>query len=149
MTDMTADAEALTMEAIEQRRQAGLADEVVFAVRNLYGLSSASVELPLSDDCSIDSGQVCVTMDPDAGQAGNIGVINFRRGTLKVRYAVQAVFPGLNDLVSGGHHDPRLQFPVRIVATDDCTLTPEFTGWHALGCLDFLPGSIWAGASGG
>ena len=24
-----------------------------------------------------------------------------------------------------------------------------YSGWRALGCMDFLPGSLWAGASGG
>lgn len=51
-------------------------------------------------------------------------------------------------LTSGGH-DPSLLNPIRAVATDRCTLTPDLSGWRALGCLDFLPGSYWAGAEGG
>jgi len=70
------------------------------------------------------------------------------RGKLTVRYGGQLVFPGLYELVMGGRFDPGLLHPVRGVATDDCTLTPDLTGWRADGRLQFLPGSIWAGAHG-
>jgi hypothetical protein len=140
----------LTLEAIAARRDnKKTVERVMFTVKALYGLSSASVSMPLNRSEAIDSGQVCITIDPEADAGGNIGMIDYSQGTLKVRYAVQAVFPGLHSLVTSGRHDPSLLFPVRVVATDDCTLTEDMTGWHALGCLDFLPGSVWAGATGG
>jgi len=140
----------LTMEAIAERRDnRRTVDRVMFRVKALYGLSRQSVALPLSKSEAIDSGQVCITIDPEADDTGNIGVIDYGQNKLKVRYAVQAVFPGLFDLIPSRRFDPTLLFPVRIVATDDCTVTADFSGWHALGCLDFLPGSVWAGASGG
>lgn len=146
----------LTAEAIEQRRnKKEIVQRVMFRVKALYGLSKQSVRMPLSKTQAIDSGQICLTIDPESDDTGNIGVIDFSQtdecpdGRLRVCYAVQAVFPGLYDLVTSGKHDHTLLYPVRLTATDDCTLTPDLTGWHALGCLDFLPGSVWAGASGG
>lgn len=142
----------LTTEEIATRRleqQESTVERVTFGVKALYGLSRQSVSLPINDSQAIESGQVCVTVDADADQLGNIGSVDFGAGTLKVRYAVQAVFPGLYELLRSGRHDPALLAPVRMVATDDCVLTGDMKGWHALGCLDFLPGSIWAGASGG
>ena len=122
--------------------------QVMFGLRALYGLSPSSIRLPLNERESIDSGQVCVTIDPDADPSCNMGLIDYERGKLTVRYGGQLVFPGLYDLVMGGRHDPGLLHPVRGVATDDCTLTPDLTGWRADGRLQFLPGSIWAGAHG-
>lgn len=146
----------LTTEAIEERRNSrDVVQRVMFRVKALYGLSKHSVPMPLNKSEAIDSGQICVTIDPEADDAGNVGVIDYSQaedcaqGKLKVRYAVQAVFPGLYDLITSGKHDHTLLYPVRLTATDDCTLTPDLSGWHALGCLDFLPGSVWAGASGG
>lgn len=140
----------LTMEAIMERRKSKKSvKQVMFHVKALYGVSYNGVSLPVSRSESIESGQVCITIDPEADDDGNIGVIDYMQRTLKVRYAVQIVFPGLHHLVTSGKHDPSLLFPIRAVATDDCTLTENLTGWHALGCLDFLPGSLWAGATGG
>jgi len=140
----------LTMEAIEQRRAAQADPEViVFAVRNLYGLSQQSVKVPLGGGDTIESGQICITLDPEADEGGNVGVIDYRRAKLTVRYAVQAVFPGLYDLTMSRPQNVGLFSPVRIVATDDCSLTPDASGWHAVGCLDFLQGSVWSGATGG
>ena len=113
------------------------------------GLSTHGVPLPLNGTDSFDSGQVCVTIDPDAEMSGNAGVIDFDAGTLTVRYNAQIIFPGLYQLITDGHHDPSLLNPVRVTATDQCTVLPDLTGWRALGCLEFLPGSLWAGAEGG
>lgn len=140
----------LTMDMIADRRNhQRAAERVTFAVKALYGLSTQSIALPLGASDMIDSGQVCVTIDPEAGEFGNVGVIDYAENKLKVRYSVQAVFPGLFELITSGKYDPSLLAPVRMTATDDCTLTPDHAGWHALGCLDFLPGSLWAGATGG
>jgi hypothetical protein len=122
---------------------------VTFSVTKLYGLSPGSVALPLGPGESIETGQVCITADPEAGPHGNIGLIDYANDSLKVTYAVQAVFPGLYEMVRSEQYDATLLAPVRMVATDDCTLTSDLSGWHAFGCLDFLPGSYWSGAKGG
>ena len=142
----------LTHQSVEAQRASQLderPDRVTFSVSKLYGLSRGSVALPLGNGETIESGQVCVTTDPEADAGANLGLIDYERGKLKVTYAVQAVFPGLYEMVTSGNHDPRLLAPVRLVATDDCTLTEEMMGWQAFGCLDFLPGSYWSGAKGG
>ena len=124
------------------------AQQLMFGVRALYGLSRQSVRLPLSDTEAIDSGQVCLSIDPDADPSTNLGIIDYSQCKLTVRYGVQFIFPGLYQLITQGDHDPSLLNPVRGVATDECTLAEDFVGWRAIGCLEFLPGSIWAGADG-
>ena len=143
--------ETLTPEAVDaRRRQQATPERVVFRVSGLYGLCTPGLTVPLGPSGSpIASGPIAVTIDPDADPSCNLGVIDFPENKLTVRYGVVAVFPALHELASSGKHDPGLFNPVRIVATDDCTLTPNLMGWRALGCLDFLPGSIWAGAAGG
>lgn len=123
-------------------------DRVIFRVAGLYGLSKESAQFPISKTESIDTGPVSVTLDPENSTA-NIGMLDYERCYLRIRYGVHAVFPGMHKLVMSGNHDLSLLGPVRAVATDECQVTPEMTGWRALGCLDFLPGSLWAGASGG
>jgi hypothetical protein len=143
-------ASTLTVDLIEQRRAAAKNQECVsFRIHALYGLCSSGIRMPLNEHESIDSGSICVTIDPDADSSSNSGVVNFEKGRLRVKYGAQMVFPGLHELVTTGRYDPSLLHPVRAVATDECTLTEDRSGWHALGCLDFLPGSIWAGAGGG
>jgi hypothetical protein len=140
----------LTADAISDRRNAaGCVQRVIFGVSALYGLSKSSVQMPLNAQEIFDSGQICLTGDPEADPSTNIGMVDFPRGTLKVRYAIQAVFPGLYSLVTSGQFEPSLLNPIRAVATDECTLIPDFRGWRAMGCLEFLPGSLWAGAHGG
>jgi hypothetical protein len=140
----------LTAEEVAKRRSnIKSAERVMFSVKALYGLSAKGMRMPLNENEFIESGQVCVTIDPDADPTGNVGIIDYEQGKLKVRYAAQMVFPGLYDLITKGNHDPSLLNPVRVVATDDCELTKDLSGWRALGCLEFLPGSIWAGAAGG
>jgi|SRR5579864_5599212 len=143
-------ATSLTIETVEQRRAAKRsAEQVAFRIQGLYGLSMQGMRMPLNKTEEIESGQVCVTIDPDADSSSNLGIVDFERGRLRVKYGAQMVFPGLYELVTTGRFDPSLLHPVRAVATDECTLTEDRSGWHALGCLDFLPGSIWAGATGG
>lgn len=125
------------------------ASKVVFRVAGLYGLSRESMKFPLGGGNSIDSGQICLTLDPEASATGNIGQIDYDKRSLTVRYDAQLVFPGLYELVSSGRHDPSLLNPVRVTATDQCRVFDDLSGWHAIGCLEFLPGSIWAGAAGG
>lgn len=140
----------LTVEKVKKRRFAKKSnDRVAFKIQGLYGLSFAGMRMPLNKEEFIESGQVCVTIDPDADSSSNLGMVDFEQGKLRVKYGAQMVFPGLYKLVTTGRFHPSLLHPVRAVATDECTLTEDRSGWHALGCLDFLPGSIWAGASGG
>ena len=141
---------ALSPEAVEaRRRQQVTPDRVVFRVCGLYGLCPQGTTVPLGAAGEIASGPIAVTIDSDADQSCNIGMIDFTENKLKVRYGVQVVFPALFELASSGKHDAGLLNPVRMIATDDCTLTPNLMGWRALGCLDFLTGSIWSGAAGG
>ena len=152
MTNIATEEKKVSREDIEDRQERHarkLPTRVAFRLAGLYGLSPNSLRFPLSEREAIESGQVCVTLDAEADPAANIGMIDFERGTLTVRYGVQAVFPGLFELVTSGKYDPSLLNPVRGVATDECTLNEDHTGWRALGCLELLPGSLWAGAKGG
>lgn len=143
-------ADVLTMEAIEQRR--GRLREVsrlTFGVSDLYGLSRHGIRMPLGSGDSIESGQICITIDPDADPTQNVGMADFHDNKIVVRYGIQAVFPGLFELVSRGRYHPDLLNPVRATATDECTINEDRDGWRAFGCLEFLQGSLWAGAGGG
>jgi|GEM_PF-1244164 len=141
---------AITHEDIAARRlRENPTDRVIFRVAGLYGVSTESVPFPVSTTESVDSGLVSITLDPDSSASGNIGMIDFDRRYLRVKYNVHAVFPGLHELVMSGKHDLSLLGPVRATATDECAVTEDMSGWRALGCMDFLPGSLWAGASGG
>ncbi|MGE5323269.1 MAG: hypothetical protein ACM3SW_10420 [Actinomycetota bacterium] len=140
----------LTAEAIERRRaNINKIDRVVFGVTGLYGLSRDSVKMPLNRHESFDSGQVCIQGDAEAAPSRSIGIVEFSKLRLKVRYAIQAVFPGLYSLVSSKRFDSSLLNPIRAEATDECTVSADYSGWRALGCLEFLPGSLWSGAHGG
>ena len=141
---------AVTAQDIAARRLASEPTErVIFRVAGLYGVSTHSAPFPISKTESIDSGMVSITLDPESGASGNVGIMDFDKRYLRVRYNVHAVFPALHELVMSGNHDLSLLGPVRATATDECAVTEDYSGWRALGCMDFLPGSLWAGASGG
>jgi hypothetical protein len=141
---------AVTPEEIAARRlREHPTDRVVFRVAGLYGLSNESAPFPVSATEAVDSGIVSITLDPETGGSGNLGIIDFDKCYMRVRYNIHAVFPGLHQLVMSGKHDLSLLGPVRATATDECAVAEDMTGWRALGCMDFLPGSLWAGASGG
>lgn len=144
-------ATTLSVEDVARRRDRQ--DEEVprrasFRIAALYGLSETGTQIPVSETESIDSGQVCLTMDPDAPLGGNVGIVDFVDYKVKVTYTAQLVFPGLYKLITEGNHDPSLLNPVRVTATDSCEVTENYAGWRALGCLEFLPGSFWWGAHG-
>ena len=142
-------APAVSAEEIAARRlRAQPSDRVIFRVSGLYGVSKGSVPFPVSETDAVDSGVVSLTQDP-MSTSGNVGIIDFDRRYLRVTYNVHAVFPGMHELVMSGRHDLSLLGPVRATATDECSITEDMTGWRALGCMDYLPGSLWAGASGG
>lgn len=141
---------AVTPQEIAERRvRESPTDQVVFRVAGLYGVSRESVPFPVNATESIDSGPVSITLDPEAGASGNVGIIHFDKRYLRVRYNAHMVFPGMHELVMSGKHDLSLLGPVRATATDECAVSEDMSGWHALGCMDFLPGSLWSGASGG
>jgi len=140
----------LTVDEVMARREhPEPTDRVIFQVEDLYGIAPGGARFPLNETESIDTGQMCLMTDPKSSPYTNMGVVDFASKAMRVRYGVQVVFPGLHDLVMSGKHDLQLLGPVRAVATDECTLTGELNGWRALGCLELLPGSLWAGAKGG
>ena len=139
-----------TMEEVEARRALPEPTErVAFKIEGLYGICREGISMPLNRDESIDSGPVSFMLDPEGPPSSNFGVVDFERNKLRVTYQIQAVFPGLFDLVKDGRHDPSLLKPIRAVATDDCEVKDDLRGWHARGRMDFLPGSLWSGAGGG
>ena len=52
-----------------------LNQRVMFRVMALYGLSRQSIQMPLNESESIESGQICITLDPDAESGSNVGAI--------------------------------------------------------------------------
>lgn len=140
----------LTVEELETRRtKPEPTRRVIFGVTGLYGISRQGMKMPLNAEESIESGQIVLMLDPQSPPSMNIGIADFEDLALRVRYGVQGVFPGLHDLVLSERFSPSLLAPIRATATDDCTIEPDLSGWHARGCLEFLPGSLWSGAKGG
>lgn len=140
----------VSSEEIEARRSLPEPTErVAFQVQGLYGICTEGVMLPLSREESVHSGPVTLTLDPQSPPSSNFGIVDYERLKLRVRYGVQVVFPALYDLVTRGQHDRALLAPIRAVATDTCEVSPDLSGWRALGRMDFLPGSLWSGAGGG
>src|SRR4051812_34012610 len=121
----------------------------MFRVAGLYGVSRDNVPVPLNEREAIDSGPLFITADPVGDAASNVGMIDFDRRTLRVRYGVQIAGPALLELSERGDFDPALLSPPRAIVDDECTLEPEMLGWSAFGTLHFLPGSYWSGAGGG
>ena len=136
-------------EIAERRTKEEPTDRILFRVAGLYGFCRESGPLPVTATESIESGPVMIALDPEADLSANVGMIDYDRCYLRVRYGIHAIFPGIHELVMSGKHDLSLLGPIRAIATDECSLAPDMSGWRALGCLDFLPGSIWAGAEGG
>jgi len=140
----------LSLDAVQARRRLPEPTaQVMFQVKSLYGFNTEGTQVPLAGGRSIASGPVSLTLDPDAPASSNIGIVDFARKRLRVRYSVQLVFPGLYDLITSREYDSSLLHPVRGTATDDCEVADDYSGWRALGRLDFLPGSMWSGAGGG
>jgi hypothetical protein len=128
-------APAVSPEEIAARRlEAEPSNRVVFRVAGLYGVSTHSAPFPISKTESIDTGVVSITLDPESGASGNVGIMDFEKRYLRVRYNIHAVFPALHQLVMSGQHDLSLLGPVRATATDECAVTEDYSGWRALGC---------------
>jgi hypothetical protein len=126
-----------------------LTDRVMVRIAGLYGLVRDEVQVPVSASESIDSGPVLLTLDPEADASANVGVADFGKNTMRLRYGVQIAFGGLHELVKGGDYDRSLLNPPRGVSVTDAKINPDYSGWEAQSCLDFLPGSMWSGAGGG
>src|ERR1051326_8465191 len=133
----------------ERRTRVSTSERVIFGLSALYGLSTHTIQMPLNEHESVESGQVSLMLDNEAAPNQNIGIVDFEKMKLKVRYAVQAVFPRLYLLINSGRFDPSLLNPIRATATDECDVSESYSGWRALGCMEFLPGSLWSGAHGG
>lgn len=123
-------------------------DRIIFSVQDLYGVAE-SKKFPLNASESFDTGPLAMAQDPEMPATTNIGIVDFDALSMRVRYGVQVVFPGLQELVVSGQHDLSLLHPVRAIATDECKVTGDLSGWRALGCLEILQGSMWSGAKGG
>lgn len=126
-----------------------LTDRVMIRISGLYGLVREQVQVPVSASESIDSGPILLTLDPEADASANVGVADFGKGTMRMRYGVQLAFGGLHKLVVSGDYDRALLNPPRGVSVTDAKINPDYSGWEAQSCLDFLPGSMWSGAGGG
>lgn len=123
-------------------------DRVIFSIQDLYGVAE-SKKFPLNALESFETGPMAMSMDPEMAATTNIGIVDFAALSMRVRYGVQVVFPGLQELVVSGQHDLSLLRPVRAIATDECKVSEDYSGWRALGCLEILQGSMWSGAKGG
>lgn len=122
---------------------------MIFQVTKMYGISTDGMRMPLNEKEFIDSGQISASLDSEAPPTSNIGLIDFERRKLRVRYAMEVTFPGLYDLLASEKHDRDLLNPARAVIVDTYEFEPEQDRWHVSAKLNFLPGSPWAGAGGG
>lgn len=126
-----------------------VATRLMFRVSGLYGLGRSSFPVPISEHETVDSGQLLMTLDPEADASANVGVVDFAQGTMRMRNGVQVVFPGLHQVVKAGKIERSLLNPPRGIAITDARIPPDYAGWEAQSCLEFLPGSMWSGAAGG
>src|SRR3989440_9750005 len=106
----------LTPELVAARRHAPPGNTVIFGLKGVYGLSPRSIQMPINERESIETGQITISMDPDVDESFNIGVMDFERLKLKVRYGVQIIFPGMWKMITEGNHDPSLLNPIRAMA---------------------------------
>jgi hypothetical protein len=126
-----------------------LATRVMFRVSGMYGLGRTPIEIPISEHEFIDSGQIVTTLDPESDPSASVGVADFEAGTVRMRNGIQLVFVGLHDVVKSAKVDRPLLNPPRGLIVTDARINPDYSGWEAESCLDFLPGSLWSGAGGG
>lgn len=124
-------------------------DRVMFRISGLSGLVREQPQIPVSPTETIDSGPVVMTLDPEADASGNLGVADFAACTIRMRNSLQFVFGGLYEVAKSGDYDRALLNPPRGISTSDAKINPDYSGWEAQTCLDFLPGSMWSGAGGG
>ena len=113
---------------------------VMFRVASLWGFSEHGLQLRLSDSEVIDTKELYSTLDPHADPDSNVGVVDFERNTLSVRYGFQVVCPHLYETVIEYGLDPALLIPMRVLNAEECTLNPDLAGWQAKGVTETLPG---------
>jgi hypothetical protein len=126
-----------------------LAQRLMFRVTGLWGFNQENVSVPVSTTKSVDSGRALMMLDPETDASANVGVADFGENKIRMRYGVQLVFEGLHELVRSGEYDRSLLDPPRGIAITDARINPDYAGWEAQSCVDFLPGSVWSGAGGG
>jgi hypothetical protein len=124
-------------------------DRVLFRISGLYGLVRGQQQVPVSPTETVDSGPVLLTLDPESDPSASMGVADFEASRMRMRNTLQFSFGGLLDLAKSGNYDRALLNPPRGISTTDATINPDYSGWEAQTCLDFLPGSMWSGAGGG
>jgi hypothetical protein len=107
------------------------------------------VQVPVSPTESIDSGAILMSLDPETDASSNVGVVDFKENKMRMRNTIQLAFHGLRELALSGDYDRALLNPPRGVMVTDARINPDYSGWEAQSCLDFLPGSMWSGAGGG
>jgi hypothetical protein len=126
-----------------------IADQVMFRIAGLYAFARESVRVRVSPTESVDSGLASITLDPEADASTHTGVADFEKGTIRMRYGAQVIFPGLHELVRSEGYDRSLLNPPRATAMTDCRINKDYDGWEAQTCIEFLPGSMWSAAGGG
>jgi len=130
-------------------RDEELADRLMFRMSGLWGFTRQSIQVPVSMTKSVDSGMAFMMLDPEADASANVGVADFQQNKIRMRYGVQLVFMGLHELGRSGEYDRSLLDPPRGISITDARINPDYAGWEAQSCVDFLPGSMWSGAGGG
>ncbi len=130
-------------------RDEELTDRLMFRMSGLWGFTRQSIQVPVSMTKSVDSGTAFMMLDPEADASANVGVADFQQNKIRMRYGVQLVFSGLHELVRSGEYDRSLLDPPRGISITDARINPDYAGWEAQSCVNFLPGSMWSGAGGG
>jgi hypothetical protein len=130
-------------------REEEATDRVMVRTSGFYAFAREPVQVPVSPTESIDSGAVLLTLDPESDASANVGVADFKENTMRMRNTIQATFHGLREVAASGEYDRSLLNPPRGIMFTDVKIDPDYSGWEAQSCLDFLPGSIWSGAGGG
>ncbi|MGN6664394.1 MAG: hypothetical protein ACTHK6_09370 [Solirubrobacterales bacterium] len=126
-----------------------VADRVMVRTSGFFAFVREAVQVPVSPTESIDSGAILMTLDPETDASSNVGVADFNENKMRMRNTIQLAFHGLRGLAVSGDYDRALLNPPRGVMITDARINPDYSGWEAQSCLDFLPGSMWSGAGGG
>ncbi len=130
-------------------RDEKVSDRVMVRTTGFFAFVREPVQVPVSPTESIDSGSILMTLDPESDASANVGVADFKENTMRMRNTIQLAFHGLRELAVSGDYDRALLNPPRGILVTDVKINPDYSGWEAQSCLDFLPGSMWSGAGGG
>lgn len=129
--------------------QEELARRVMFGISGMYGITRESFAVPISRTESVDSGPCFMTLDPEVDASAHAGVADFEQNTMRMRSGFQLMFSGLHELIADEKCDRSLLNPPRGLSITDARINPDYSGWEAQSCIDFLPGSMWSSAGGG